>query len=236
MSVHIAAKKGDIADIVLLPGDPLRAKFIAETYLEDVVQYNTVRNMFGYTGTYKGVRVSVQGSGMGIPSIMIYAHELITEFGAKTLIRIGSAGAMREDVKIRDIVFAQGATTDSSLFNNIFDNQVSFSAIANFELLDNAYHTAKALGHNNIHVGNILSSDRFYNAEMNKQKLADYGILAVEMEAAGLYALGAQHNVKTLAMLTISDHLVTGEETTALEREQTFTAMMEIALEAAIKQ
>lgn len=235
MSVHIAAKKGDIAEIVLLPGDPLRAKFIAETYLQDVVQYNTVRNMFGYTGTYKGVRVSVQGTGMGIPSIMIYANELITEYGVKTLIRVGSAGAMREDVKIRDIVLAQGATTDSSIFENIFEGQVSFSALSNFELLDNVYHTAKQLGHTNVHVGNILSSDRFYNAEMNKEKLANYGVLAVEMEAAGLYALGAQHNVKTLAIVTISDHLITGEETTSQEREQTFTAMMEIALESVIK-
>lgn len=231
MSIHIAAKKGDIAEIVLLPGDPLRAKFIAETYLEDVVQYNTVRNMFGYTGTYKGTRISVQGTGMGIPSIMIYANELITEYGVKTLIRVGSAGGMKTEVKVRDIVLAQGATTDSSVLNNIFNNQVSFSAISNFELLDKAYHTAYELGHTNIHVGNILSSDRFYNAEMDKQKLADYGVLAVEMEAAGLYALGAQHNVKTLAMLTISDHLITGEETTSLEREQTFTTMMEIALE-----
>lgn len=231
MSIHIAAKKGDIAEIVLLPGDPLRAKFIAETYLEDVVQYNTVRNMFGYTGTYKGTRISVQGTGMGIPSIMIYANELITEYGVKTLIRVGSAGGMKTEVKVRDIILAQGATTDSAILNNIFNNQVSFSAISNFELLDKAYHTAIKLGHTNIHVGNILSSDRFYNAEMDKQKLADYGVLAVEMEAAGLYALGAQHNVKTLAMLTISDHLITGEETTSFEREQTFTAMMEIALE-----
>lgn len=235
MSVHIAAKPGEIAEIVLLPGDPLRAKFIAETYLEDVVQYNTVRNMFGYTGTYKGTRISVQGSGMGIPSIMIYANELITQYGVKKLIRVGSAGGTKTDVKVRDIVFAQGATTDSSVLNNIFENQVSFAALANFELLDKAYHTAKKLGHNNIHVGNILSSDRFYNAELNMKKLADYGVLAVEMEAAGLYALGAQHNVQTLAILTISDHLITGEETTSQEREQTFTAMMEIALEAVTK-
>lgn len=235
MSVHIAAKKGDIAEIVLLPGDPLRAKFIAETYLEDVVQYNTVRNMFGYTGTYKGTRISVQGTGMGIPSIMIYANELITQYGVKTLIRVGSAGGMKTEVKVRDIVLAQGATTDSAILKNIFNNQVSFSAISNFELLDKAYHTAHELGYTNIHVGNILSSDRFYNAELNTQKLADYGVLAVEMEAAGLYALGAQHNVKTLAMVTISDHLITGEETTALEREQTFTAMMEIALETVSK-
>lgn len=234
MSVHIAAKKGDIADIVLLPGDPLRAKFIAETYLEDVVQYNTVRNMFGYTGTYKGTRISVQGTGMGIPSIMIYANELITEYGVKTLIRVGSAGAMTTDVCVRDIVLAQGATTDSAIFHNIFNNQVSFSAISDFELLYKSFNTARKLGHTNLHVGNVLSSDRFYNAELDKGKLADYGVLAVEMEAAGLYALGAQHNVKTLAMLTISDHLITGEETTSLEREQTFTAMMEIALETVV--
>ncbi|MBS4750654.1 purine-nucleoside phosphorylase [Granulicatella sp. zg-ZJ] len=235
MSIHIAAKPGDIADIVLLPGDPLRAKFIAETFLEDVVQYNTIRNMFGYTGTYKGTRVSVQGTGMGIPSMMIYANELITQYGVKTLIRIGSAGGMNLDVKVRDIVFAQGATTDSGILNHIFENQVSFAALSNFALLDKAYHTAERLGHHNIHVGNILSSDRFYNAELNTKKLADYGVLAVEMEAAGLYALGAQHHVQTLAMVTISDHLITGEETTAQEREQTFTAMMEIALETVVK-
>lgn len=230
MSVHINAKKGQVAESVLMPGDPLRAKFIAEQYLTEVEQYNVVRNMFGYTGLYKGQRVSVQGSGMGIPSIMIYANELFTEFGAERIIRIGSAGGMQEDVKVRDIVLAQGATTDSSIFNNIFQNQVTFAPIASFNLLDKAYHLAKDRGVG-VHVGNVLSSDRFYNAELDKKKLMDYGMLCVEMEAAGLYALASQHKKEALAILTISDHLLTGEETTAQEREQTFNDMMEIALE-----
>ncbi|MFK8242956.1 MULTISPECIES: purine-nucleoside phosphorylase [unclassified Facklamia] len=235
MSVHINANKGDIAKVVLFPGDPLRAKFIAETFLEDVVQYNTVRNMFGFTGTYKGVRISVQGSGMGMPSAMIYAEELYQEFDVDTIIRIGSAGGMKEEVKVRDIVFGMGATTDSSALHHIFDGQVHYSAIASFDVLDTAYHIAKEVNIEGIHVGNILSSDRFYNEEMDKAKLARYGVLAVEMEAAGIYAVAAKHNRRALAMCTISDHLLTGEETTAQEREQTFTQMMEIALETAVQ-
>lgn len=235
MSIHIAAQPGQIAKTVLFPGDPLRAKFIAETFLEDVVEYNTVRNMFGYTGTYKGVPVSVQGSGMGIPSAMIYAEELYQSYDVQTIIRIGTAGGMKEDVKVRDIVFGQGATTDSSVLTNIFQGQVSYSAIASFNVLDTAYHIAKdSLPADRIHVGNILSSDRFYNEEMDKAKLARYGVLAVEMEAAGLYAVAAKHNRQALAMCTISDHLLTGEETTAEERQTTFTQMMEVALETAV--
>ncbi|MBR7928315.1 purine-nucleoside phosphorylase [Aerococcaceae bacterium zg-ZUI334] len=235
MSVHINANKGDIAKVVLFPGDPLRAKIIAETFLEDVVQYNTVRNMFGFTGTYRGVRISVQGSGMGMPSAMIYAEELYQEFDVDTIIRIGSAGGMKEEVKVRDIVFGMGATTDSSALHHIFDGQVHYSAIASFDVLDTAYHIAKEANIDGIHVGNILSSDRFYNEEMDKAKLARYGVLAVEMEAAGIYAVAAKHNRRALAMCTISDHLLTGEETTAQEREQTFTQMMEIALETAVQ-
>ena len=235
MSIHIAATEGQIAKTVLFPGDPLRAKFIAETFLEDVEQYNTVRNMFGYTGTYKGVRISVQGSGMGIPSAMIYAEELYQSYGVETIIRIGTAGGMKESVKVRDVVFGQGATTDSSVLTNIFEGQVSYAAIASFNVLDIAYHIAsEKVAKENIHVGNILSSDRFYNEEMDKAKLARYGVLAVEMEAAGLYAVAAKHNRQALAMCTISDHLITGEETTAEERQLTFTQMMEIALETAV--
>jgi len=230
MSIHIGAKAGDIAETVLLPGDPKRAKWIAENYLENSFCYTDIRGMLGFTGTYKGKKVSVQGTGMGIPSIMIYANELYTEFGAERIIRIGSAGGMQENVKVRDIVLAQGATTDSSIFNNIFQNQVTFAPIASFNLLDKAYHLAKDRGVG-LHVGNVLSSDRFYNAELDKKKLMDYGMLCVEMEAAGLYALAAQHKKEALAILTISDHLLTGEETTAQEREQTFNDMMEIALE-----
>ena len=230
MSVHINATKGQIAEVVLMPGDPLRAKYIAEHYLTDVEQYNSVRNMFGYTGLYKGKRVSVQGSGMGIPSMMIYANELYTEFGVEKIIRIGSAGSIQTDVNLRDIVLAQGATTDSYIITNIFQGQVNFAPLASFELLDKAYHLAKERGAT-VHVGNILSSDRFYNAELNKQKLQEYGVLAIEMEAAGLYALAAQHKKQALAIVTISDHILTGEETTAEEREKTFNEMMEIALE-----
>ena len=230
MSVHINATKGQVAESVLMPGDPLRAKFIAEHYLTEVEQYNSVRNMFGYTGLYKGQRVSVQGSGMGIPSMMIYANELYTEFGVEKIIRIGSAGSIQPDVNVRDIVLAQGATTDSSIITNIFQGQVNFAPLASFDLLDKAYHLAKERGAT-VHVGNILSSDRFYNAELNKQKLQEYGVLAVEMEAAGLYALAAQHKKQALAIVTISDHILTGEETTAEEREKTFNEMMEIALE-----
>ena len=234
MSVHINATKGQIAEVVLMPGDPLRAKYIAEHYLTDVEQYNSVRNMFGYTGLYKGQRVSVQGSGMGIPSMMIYANELYTEFGVEKIIRIGSAGSIQPDVNVRDIVLAQGATTDSSIIKNIFQGQVNFAPLASFDLLDKAYHLAKERGAT-VHVGNILSSDRFYNAELNKQKLQEYGVLAIEMEAAGLYALAAQHKKQALAIVTISDHILTGEETTAEEREKTFNEMMEIALETVHK-
>lgn len=231
-TAHIEAKKGDIAEIVLLPGDPLRAKYIAETFLEDVVQYNSVRNALGFTGSYKGTRVSVQGTGMGIPSAMIYTEELVTEYGAKVLIRVGSAGGMKEDIKIRDVVLGQGATTDASLHRNIFKNQVEFAPLADFELLKTAYDIGVDKGMN-IRVGNILSSDRFYNEELDKKKLADYGVMAVEMEAAGIYSVAAKHNVKALTILTISDHIITGEETTAQERQTTFEDMMIIALEAA---
>ncbi|MGX7348981.1 purine-nucleoside phosphorylase [Dolosicoccus paucivorans] len=236
MSVHIGAEKGQIAKTVLFPGDPLRAKYIADNFLEDVEQYNTIRNMFGYTGTYKGVRVSVQGSGMGIPSAMIYAEELYTLYDVETIIRIGSAGAMHEDINIRDIVVAQGATTDSSVLENIFEGQVSFAALGSFNVLDTAYHLAQDIvTDNRVIVGNMFSSDRFYNDEINTKKLADYGVLCVEMEAAGIYSVAAKHNRQALAMVTISDHLVTGEETTAEERETTFTQMMEVALETAVK-
>ena len=235
MSTHIEARKGDIAKYVLFPGDPLRAKFIADNYLENVRQYNTVRNMFGFSGTYKGLEISVQGSGMGIPSAMIYAEELFMFYDVDTIIRVGSAGAMQADVKVRDIVLGQGATTDSSVLKNVFEDQVHYSAIASFNVLDTAFHIAQSkMDANSIHVGNILSSDRFYNQEMNKKKLADYGVLAVEMEAAGLYLTAAKHQRRALAMCTISDHILTGEETTALERQTSFTQMMEIALDTVL--
>ncbi|MER2225572.1 MAG: purine-nucleoside phosphorylase [Carnobacterium sp.] len=234
MSVHIEAKEGQIAETVLLPGDPLRAKYIAETFLTDVEQYNRVRNMFGYTGTYKGHRVSVQGTGMGIPSMMIYAEELITGYNVKNLIRVGTAGGMQKDVKVRDVILAQGATTDSAVVKNTFNDQVQFAPIADFDLLKTAYDIAVEQGMD-VKVGNILSADRFYNEELDKKKLADYGVLATEMEAAGLYTLAAKHNRRALAILTISDHLITGEETSSDERETTFNDMMIVALETALK-
>ena len=234
MSTHIGAEKGEIAKIVLLPGDPLRAKYIAETFLEDVTQYNTVRNMFGFTGTYKGVPVSVQGTGMGVPSISIYVEELIREYDVEVLIRVGSAGAMHEDIHVRDVVLAQGATTDSAINRQTFNNQVDFAPISDFGLLKTAYEQSLANDYN-VKVGNVLTADRFYNDELDKMKLAQYGILATEMEAAALYTIAARHGKKALAILTISDHIITGEETTAEERETTFDDMIVIALETAIQ-
>ena len=234
MSIHIAAKPGEIADKILLPGDPLRAKFIAENFLEDAVCFNTVRNMFGYTGTYKGHRVSVMGTGMGMPSISIYAHELITQYGVKKLIRVGTAGSLNKDVHVRELVLAQAAATNSNIIRNDWPNY-DFPQIATFKLLDKAYHIAKDLGIT-THVGNVLSSDVFYSDFFDLNvKLGTMGVHAVEMEAAALYYLGAKHQVETLAMMTISDSLVNPEEdTTAEERQNTFTDMMKVGLETLI--
>ena len=234
MSVHIGAKQGEIAESILLPGDPLRAKYIAETFLEDVKQYNTVRNAFGYTGTYKGVPISVQGTGMGVPSISIYVEELIREYDCEILMRVGSAGAIQKDVKVRDVVLAQGATTDSGINRQAFNNQVDFAPISDFGLLKTAYEKGVEADYE-IRVGNVFTSDRFYNDELDKQKLADHGVLAIEMEASALYTIAAKHGKKALAILTISDHILTGEETTAEEREKTFDDMMIIALETAVE-
>jgi purine-nucleoside phosphorylase len=229
MSVHIEAKKGEVAKTVLLPGDPLRAKWIAETFLEDVICYNKVRGMLGYTGVYKGKRISVQGSGMGIPSAMIYYHELINDYGVKNLIRVGSAGSYQKDIKVRDIVLAMSASTNSGINNSRFIN-ADYSPTANFELLLNASLYAKKKGIA-IKAGNVLSSDEFYEDNPNDYKLwARYGVLCVEMEASGLYTIAAKYNVKALAILTISDSLVTGEHTTSEERESTFEEMVDIAL------
>lgn len=229
MSTHIEAKKGDIAETVLLPGDPLRAKWIAETFFEDAFCYNDVRGMFGYTGTFKGKRVSVQGTGMGIPSAMIYCNELITNYGVKNLIRVGSAGSYQKSVKIRDIVIAMAASTTSGINNSRFINS-DFSPTADFDLFMKAVLYAK--DHNiPIKAGNVLSSDEFYEDDFNSyKKWADFGVLCVEMEAAGLYTIAAKYNVKALAILTISDSLVTKEQTSADERESTFNTMIEMAL------
>lgn len=229
MSVHIEAKKGDIAETVLLPGDPLRAKWIAETFLEDAFCYNEVRGMLGYTGMYKGKRISVQGSGMGIPSAMIYYHELINDHGAKNIIRVGSAGSYQKDIKIRDIVLAMAASTTSGINNSRFVN-ADYSPTANFDLLMKASLYAQQKGIQ-IKAGNVLSADEFYEDDKDGYKLwAKYGVLCVEMEAAGLYTIAAKHNVRALAILTISDSLVTGEQSTSSERESSFSEMIEIAL------
>lgn len=232
MSVHIEAKKGAIAETVLLPGDPMRAKWIAETFLENPVCYNDVRGMLGFTGTYKGKKVSVQGTGMGIPSCLIYTTELITEYGVKNLIRVGSAGSYQKEVAIRDIVIAMAASTNSGL-NKIRFNGADYAPTASFSLFQKAIQIAQQ---KNIQLkaGNVLSSDEFYADEFESfQKWADYGVLCVEMETAGLYTVAAKHNVHALSILTISDSLVTHERTTADEREQTFKEMIEIALNLA---
>lgn len=232
MSVHIEAKQGEIAETVLLPGDPMRAKWIAETFLKNVIQYNDVRGMLGFTGTYKGKKISVQGTGMGIPSTLIYCHELINEYGVKNLIRVGSAGSYQKEVKIRDIVLAMAASTNSGL-NTIRFNGADFAPTASFLLFQKAIEVAKE---KNIKVkaGGILSSDEFYADDFESyKKWANYGVLCVEMETSGLYTVAAKHNVNALSILTISDSLVTKEKTTAEEREQTFKEMIEIAIELA---
>lgn len=228
---HNAAQKGDIAKTVLMPGDPLRAKYIAETYLTDVTCYNTVRNMFGYTGYYKGKRISVQGSGMGIPSIGIYSYELFHFYDVENIIRIGSAGAIAEDVHIRDIVIGMGACTNSN-YAAQYRLPGTYAPIASYDLLERAVNTAKQAGVS-YHVGNVFSSDTFYD---DAQSLADWkkmGVLAVEMEAAALYMNAARAGKRALSLLTISDCPFTGEETTAEERQVSFTQMMEIALQIA---
>ena len=232
MSVHIEAKKGEIAETILLPGDPLRAKWIAETFFDNPICFNKVRGMFGYTGTYKGKRISTMGTGMGVPSISIYANELITEYGVKNLIRVGSAGSYQENVKLRDVVLAMAASSTSGV-NELRFGGADYAPTANFELFMKAVEAAKQ---KNIPIkaGNVLSSDEFY--EDNKEaykKWSKFGVLCVEMEAAGLYTVAAKHNVNALAILTISDSLVTGESTTSKDRETTFKSMIEVALELA---
>ncbi|UZH55451.1 purine-nucleoside phosphorylase [Salinimicrobium tongyeongense] len=230
MSIHIGANKGDIAETVLLPGDPLRAKWIAETYLEDAKCYNQVRNMFGYTGTYKGRRISVQGTGMGVPSISIYAHELINEFGVKNLIRVGSAGSYQKSVKLRDIVIAMAASSTSGINQYRFQG-ADFAPTASFSLFQQAIEKAKEKKIE-VKAGNVLTSDEFYADEFESYQMwSNFGVLCVEMESSGLYTIAAKHGVNALSLLTISDSLVTKEKTTTEERESTFKGMVEIALE-----
>ena len=233
MSVHIGAKEGEIADKILLPGDPLRAKYIAETFLEDPICYNEVRGMLGYTGIYKGERVSVQGTGMGMPSASIYVHELINSYGVKKLIRVGTCGAIAEEVHVRGVGSGRAAATGGSIGQEECE-AFNYPPIADFDLLLKAYEIAKAKGFT-THVGNLLSEDSFYKDDMTETlKLADLGVLGVEMEAAAMYYIAAKYHVQALAICTVSDHIITGEETTAEERQTTFNEMIEVGLETAI--
>lgn len=233
MSIHISAKAGQIAERILLPGDPLRAKFIAEQYLEGAAQFNAVRNMFGFTGTYRGERVSVMGTGMGMPSLSIYVNELIRDYGVKKLVRVGTCGGMREDVKLRDIILAMSASTDSAV-NKIRFAGMDYAATASFPLLKAAYDVAVKAGRATF-VGQVLSSDSFYTENPDAWKLwAKFGVMGVEMETAELYTLAAKYGVQALSILTVSDHLVTGEATSSEERQKTFMAMVETALEAVL--
>jgi purine-nucleoside phosphorylase len=234
MSTHIGAKPGEIAPRVLLPGDPLRAKWIAETFLDDAVCYSTVRNMYGYTGTYRGVPVSVQGSGMGQPSASIYYHELLAEYDAKTLIRVGTCGALTEEIALRDVIAASASSTDSAMNRMRFDNVVDYAPVADFGLLRRAVDVAEAKGIP-VRVGQVYASDVFYTDRPDLfERLARYGVLAVEMESAALYTLAARFRARALTVLTVSDHILTGEHTSAEERQETFGQMVEIALEAAV--
>ena len=234
MSIHIGANFGEIAETVLLPGDPKRAKWIAENYLENAFCYTDIRGMLGFTGTYKGKKISIQGTGMGIPSISIYITELMKDYGVKNLIRVGSAGSYQKDVKVRDVVIAMSASTDSNINNRRF-NGGNYSPTANFELFRTALKVAEEKNIK-IKAGNVLTSDEFYNDNSGYyKKWADFGVLAVEMETAGLYTLAAKYKAKALSILTISDSLVSPEITSAEEREKTFSEMIELALETAIR-
>jgi len=233
MSIHIGAKEGQIAETILLPGDPLRAKYIAETFLEGAECYNNVRGMLGFTGTYKEKRVSVQGTGMGVPSISIYVNELMESYGVQNLIRVGTCGAIQEDIKVRDVIIAMSASSDSQV-NRLLFNQIDFAPTANFDLLHKAYQVATERNMS-VKVGNIFTSDSFYRENFDLyKKLAAYQVLAVEMESSALYTLAAKYKRNALSILTVSDHILTGEETSSEERQTTFNEMIEVALEAAL--
>ena len=229
VSTHIGAEPGQIAPVVLFPGDPLRARWIAENFLDGAECYSEVRGMYGYTGTWQGTPVSVQGSGMGQPSLAIYVHELFTSYDVRSIIRVGSCGGLSPKVALRDVVIASGACTDSSM-NRITFEGLDYAPVADYGLLRAA---ADAAG--DAHVGLIFSGDSFYASRPElMMRMVEYGVLAVEMEASALYTLAAKHGRKALAVCTVSDHVVTGEETTAQERQETFAAMVEIALKAAV--
>lgn len=237
---HNSAKAGDFAKTVLMPGDPLRSKFIAENFLENPVLVNNVRGVQGYTGTYKGVRVSVMASGMGMPAIGIYSHELFNAYGVENIIRVGSAGAIQENIHLYDLVLAQGACTDSNWASQ-FHLPGTFAPIASYELLSKAVEAAQELGAA-YHVGNVNSSDVFYGDHVDVPQgldsvygLKKMGVMALEMEAAALYMNAARYGKRGLCICTISDHILTGEETTSQERQTAFTTMMKVALEVAVK-
>ncbi len=229
MSHHISAKPGEIAETVLLPGDPLRARWAAEKFLENPVLVNEVRGMLGFTGTWRGNRVTIHGTGMGQPSISIYANELIRDHGAKTLIRVGSCGAMQPHIQLRDVILAQTASTIGSPSSSIF-REVHFAPTADFTLLSKAYAAAKGT----VHVGGVFTSDTFYDErpDLNDQ-LQRHGCLAVEMEVAELYTLAPRHGARALAILTVSDHILTGAALPAMDRQTSFADMVEMALHAA---
>ncbi|MBL9047078.1 MAG: purine-nucleoside phosphorylase [Tabrizicola sp.] len=233
MTFHIGAKRGDIAETVLLPGDPYRARWAAQTFLKDAVLVNEVRGMLGFTGTWNGHRVTIHGTGMGMPSLSIYVNELIRDYGAKTLIRVGSAGALPEHVKVRDVILAQTCSSIGTPSRSIF-RELNFAPTADFGLLAAAHAAAKAKG-TPVHVGGIFSSDTFYDERPDlTAELKRHGCLGVEMEAAELYMLAARHGARALAVLTVSDHITTGEALPADQRERSFGAMIEIALTAAL--
>lgn len=230
---HIDAEDGAFAETILLPGDPLRAKYIAETFMDDIKQVTDVRNMFGFTGSYKGKPVSVMGTGMGIPSCSIYATELITEYGVKNLIRVGSCGSVSTDIKLLDVIIGMGASTDSKV-NRIRFNGHDFAAIADYQLLRKAVASARVHGVD-ARVGNIFSTDLFYTPEENAFDLMEkYNILGVEMEAAGLYGVAAEYGANALCILTVSDQIRTGEKATAEERQSSFNDMLKIALDSIV--
>jgi purine-nucleoside phosphorylase len=239
VSTHIGAQPGDIAPLVLMPGDPLRARWIAQTFLDDAKRYNEVRGMDGWTGTWRGQPVSVQGSGMGQPTLAIYANELFGEYDVQAIIRVGSCGALVENVGVRDLVIASGACTDSSM-NRVRFEGLDYAPVADFGLLRAAYDSATRGGEGDeagVHVGLIFSSDSFYNPRPELlSRMVEYGVLAVEMEASALYTLAAKYGRRALAICTVADHVVTGEETSSHEREQTFGRMVEIALDAGLSQ
>ena len=234
-SACIVAEKENGAKVVLFPGDPLRAKYIAEHYLEDPICFNTVRNMLGYTGTYKGKKISVMGSGMGIPSAVLYLHELYNFYDVEAVIRVGSAGALRDDINVKDIVIAMSATTNSN-FAETFGFQGKLAPTADFEMLYDAYNICKERG-SSVKVGNVFTTDVFYNPDSNVPAMArDSGMLAVEMETAGIYLEAMNSKKKALSIVSISDHMFRSDALSAVEREQSFNEMMEIALDTAWKQ